>query len=66
MVDDPAFGTGNAEWDQSRFNRMARAMHKVERRAQKIARGLSLSLSPLVSAAVRLGVSSRALTNRVI
>lgn len=24
MVDDPAFGTGNAEWDQSRFNRMVR------------------------------------------
>lgn len=24
QVDDPAFGTGNAEWDQSRFNRMVR------------------------------------------
>ena len=24
MVNDPAFGTGNAEWDQSRFNRMVR------------------------------------------
>ncbi len=24
MVSDPAFGTGNAEWDQARFNRMVR------------------------------------------
>jgi hypothetical protein len=24
MVNDPAFGTGNAEWDQARFNRMVR------------------------------------------
>jgi hypothetical protein len=39
MVEDPAFGTGNAEWDQARFNRMVREGMAVGPREQRWAAG---------------------------